>query len=565
MINIYGYSRLSRDEDKDNYDSIIAQNKIIKRYSSNDIGYPVSKIFEDDNISGYTFNRKGLNELKKLIEAGQVDILLTKDLSRIGRHNANTLLFLEYLEEYNVRLILIHDNYDSDKDDDDIIGIKTWYNEKYVKDLSRKIKANLEIKQKETGLITKVPFGYNRSEVDRHKLVIDEEAASIVNKIFRLYIEGHGGRSIATILNNEKISTPSKYAFEKTGKKISGYIAELWSGPNVMSILKNDVYIGNLRCGKTERKKINGKNIRLDKEHHIVHENHHEAIISKEDFKLVQNILKGRRENNVRGKKDSKGINLFIGFLKCGDCGGGFMKVNKKRSVPSYICSNYHHYGAKFCTAHRIAEEQLKQIILDKLKLMKYYIEDGIKQLDNEINKLINSTVNYDREIKKCNIKIIDKKQEIKNYSRQLAQGIISEEIATEMLQTANRELKKLELQMEELTNIQETRSNLKIDAIKSLDIINEIVENGDLTRKDLERLINTITIKQLSKPKHGVKPILSIDIQWEVFISSTYKIIDIYNTTEYGLPWGWSVGFQCPPAEVYGSIGFVISQIPYS
>lgn len=108
------------------------------------------------------------------------------------------------------------------------------------------------------------------------------------------------------------------------------------------------------------------------------------------------------------------------------------------------------------------------------------------------------------------------------------------------MLQTANRELKKLELQMEELTNIQETRANLKIDAIRSLDIINEIVENGDLTRKDLERLINTITIKQLSKPKRGVKPILSIDIQWEVFISSTYKIIDIYNnTTEYGLPWG--------------------------
>lgn len=540
MINIYGYSRLSRDEDKDNYDSIIAQNSLINRFSINEIGYPIIKIFEDDNVSGYTFNRKGLNELKNLIETGEVDILLTKDLSRIGRHNAKTLLFLEYLEEYNVRLILVNENYDSDKDDDDIIGIKTWYNERYIKDISKKIRANLEIKQKETGLITKVPFGYKRSEMDRHRLVVDEEAALVVKEIFQLYIKGHGGRSIATILNEEGVPTPSKYAYEKTGKKISSNIAELWSGSAVMSILKNDVYIGNLRCGKTERKKINGKSIRLSREQHIIHEYHHEEIVSKEDFELVQKILKGRRENNVRGKKKSKGINLFIGFLKCGDCGGGFMKVNKKRSVPSYICSNYHHFGAKFCMSHRISEEQLKVIILDKLILMKAYIEDSLKNLDNEINDIINNTVDYERTIKKYNIKIIDKKEEIKNYSRQLAQGIINEEIATEMLQGANRELKKLESQLEELIFIEETKANFKTEAINSLDIINEIIENGDITRRDLERLVNEITIKQLSEPKPNVRPILNIDIEWNVFIGSTHNIMDIYGKhSEYGLPWG--------------------------
>lgn len=183
--------------------------------------------------------------------------------------------------------------------------------------------------------------------------------------------------------------------------------------------------IGNLRCGKTERKRINGRNLRLNKEKHIVHENHHEPIISKEDFELAQRILKNRIENNARGNKKGNQINLFTGFLKCGDCNGGFMKINKKNDIPSYICSNYHHYGSKLCQRHKITEEQLKEIILDKLKLMKYYIEDGIKQLDNEINKLVNSTVNYDREIKKCNIKIIDKKQEIKNYSRQLLKGLL--------------------------------------------------------------------------------------------------------------------------------------------
>lgn len=527
-MRVYGYSRISRDEDKENYDTIITQNKIIARFSITEIGHSVIKVFEDDNISGYTFNRNGLNKLKQLIEDGQVDVLLTKDLSRIGRHNAKTLLFLEYLEEHNVRIILIHDNYDSDKDDDDIIGIKTWYNEKYVKDISKKIKANLKEKQEETGLITKVPFGYMRDEEQRHRLIVDEEAAAIVRKIFALYIDGNGGRKIANILNEEGILTPSGYIYHKTGKKISSNIAKRWSGTHVMRIIKNDVYIGNLRCGKTERKKINGKTHRLDKHEHIVHENHHQPIISIEDFELAQNIVKGRIDNNVRGTSD--GINLFIGFLKCGDCGGGFMKVNKKRSPPSYICTNNHHYGASFCSSHKINEEQLKKIILDKLEMMKNHIENNLDKLDKEINDLANFTINYDKSIKKYNIKITDKREEIKNYSKQLAKGIISEEIASEIIRETNKELKQLEFQLSELVKLQETNSDMKEKAINSLDIINEIIESEDLTRRNLEKLIKSITIKQLSKSKAGVKPVLSIDVEWNVFIGSIYNILDIYN-----------------------------------
>ncbi|MBU5676803.1 recombinase family protein [Alkaliphilus sp. MSJ-5] len=526
-MRVYGYSRISRDEDKENYDAIVTQNKMIEEYSITEIGYKVVKIFEDDNVSGYTFNRSGLNKLKALIEAGQVDILLMKDLSRLGRHNAKTLLFLEYLEEYNVRLILIHDNYDSSTDDDDIIGIKTWYNERYIKDISRKIKANLKMKQKEDGLITKVYFGYERDPNNKHKLVIDEEAASIVRKIFQLYIGGYGGRMIANILQDEGIPTPSKYQYNKTGKMITGSIAENWNGTHVMRIIKNDVYIGVLRCGKTERKKINGRTQRLEEELHIVHEDHHEPIISKEDFLLAQKILNSRLDNNVRGS--SNGINLFIGFLKCGDCGGGFMKVNKKRSPPSYICTNNHHYGASFCSSHKIHEEQLKTIILDKLKLMKNYIENSVDKLDKEINSLVNLTVNYEQSIKQYNMKIKDKKEEIKNYSKQLAKGIISEDIATEVIEEANKELIRLESQLDEIIKIKESNSNMKKKAVKSLDIINDIIVSGDITRRNLEKLIKKITIKQLNKSSHGVKPVLNIDIEWEVFISAVYDIADAH------------------------------------
>lgn len=528
-MNVYGYSRISRDEDKENYEAIITQNNIIKEYSLSKIDYPVLKIFEDDNVSGYTFNRDGLNELKKLIELGEVDILLTKDLSRIGRHNAKTLLFLEYLEEYNVRLILIHDNYDSNKDEDDIIGIKTWYNERYVKDISKKIKANLTSKQKEGGLITKVPYGYIRNPSNKHRLIVDEEAANLVKRIFKLYIDGYGGRKIAGILNDEGVLTPSKYAYVKTGKKISGSIAERWNGTHVIRIIKNDVYIGNLRCKKTQRKKINGRSLLLDEVENIVYEDYHEAIISLNDFELAQRILKNRNENNVKGTKDKdEAINLFTGFLKCADCGGGFL--NKKKKYSQYLCTNNYLYGSKFCTSHRINEEQLKEIILDKLELMKKCIEKSLNKIDLEINKLANCSPDYDMAIKKYTLKITDKKMEIKNYSRQLAQGIINEEIAIEMIQESRNQLNQMKSQLEELTNAKDANKNLKEKAISSLDIINGIIKSGDLTRRDLEKLIKRITIKQVSKPRPNVKPILNIDIEWDVFINSIHNIMQLYN-----------------------------------
>lgn len=535
-MNVYGYVRVSRDEDKENYGTIETQKKMIELYVK-EIGFEVKNTIEDDNVSGYTFDREGLDKLKTLIEDGQVNILISKDLSRIGRHNAKTLLFLDYLEEYNVRLILINDNYDSSKDDDDIIGIMTWYNEKYIKDLSKKNKTSLRIRQEGPGgLLTKVSFGYMRDEKNKNGLILDDEAAEIVRRIFKLYIDGHGGRVIANILQNEGVPTPSKYQFMKTGKRITSNIADNWNSTHVIRIIKNDVYIGILRCGKTERKKINGKTYRLEEDKHIVHENHHEPIISMEDFQLAQKIVQSRIENNVRGT--SNGINLFTGFLACRDCGGGFMKVNKKRSAPSYICTNNFRYGASCCSSHKISEEQLKAIILDKLAFMKKYIEKNIGKIDIELNRLSNFNANHEKSVSRHNKKIREKKEEIKNYSRQLAKGLIDEEIAIEMINESNAELSTLNKQSEELLKLQESNANAKEKAISSLEIINGIINNGDLTRRDIETLIKRIYIKQISKPKHGVKPELNIEIEWDVFISSVYNIIDLYSN-EYALPWG--------------------------
>lgn len=527
QIRTLGYVRLSRDEDRENYDSIIAQKKIIETYCS-DHALDLLCILEDDNVSGYTFNRPGLNKLKEFVKEKKIDVIVVKDLSRLGRHNAKTLLFLEYLEDEDVRVILINDNYDSNTDQDDIIGIKTWYNERYLKDISRKIKSTLKIKQKD-GMVVKVPYGYERDPSNKHALIVDEEAADIVRRIFKLYIEGFGGKKIANILDKEGVLTPSKYQYIKTGSKPSP-IAERWHSTHVIRIIKNDIYIGTLRCGKTETKKINGLSKLVDEKDHIVHENYHEPIISLEEFQLAQKILNNRLENGVRGTKGlDKQPNLFTGFLECLDCGSGFMKKTGKKFPDSYICCNNFKNGSNACSTHKIHESQLKKMIIDKLVFFKSIIQENIENIDREINAMANIHKDQKIVIAKFKKKIKEKQEEIKNYSRQLAQNIISYDIATELIKESTKELDRLTKNLEEMERYQSNSEETKEKAIKSMEIIDEIVEREELTRKDLELLLKKIYIQQINMATdggpHPKRPILSVHIEWDIFISSLYQL----------------------------------------
>ena len=160
-LKIAGYTRISYDEDKESYESIINQSNIIKDYAKDIFGVDTVTIFEDDNYSGYKFNRPDFNRLKTAIENDEFDVILAKDLSRIGRHNARTLLFLEEMQEMGKRVIAINDSIDTHQENHDItVGVKTWYNELYVKDISKKIKSTITNKQKNGTWICSVPYGY---------------------------------------------------------------------------------------------------------------------------------------------------------------------------------------------------------------------------------------------------------------------------------------------------------------------------------------------------------------------------------------------------------------------
>jgi DNA invertase Pin-like site-specific DNA recombinase len=214
------YSRLSRDEDKAHYTSIENQKKIIQRYAK-EKGIEIDKSFEDDGYSGYTMDRPAFNEIMHLIDENRVDVLVAKDLSRLGRHNANVLLFLERAKAHGVRVILVDDNYDSATDSDDMIGIKTWMNERYVVEGSRKVRNALSIMQETAALTGQVPFGYIKDPFIKNKYDVDPEAALTVKKIFELYADGYGYMRVAKKLTEMGLPTPNMVFSQH--KKEKGY------------------------------------------------------------------------------------------------------------------------------------------------------------------------------------------------------------------------------------------------------------------------------------------------------------------------------------------------------
>ncbi len=185
VLRIASYSRVSYDEDKERYESIINQKNIIKDYAKEHFSNYEIIEFEDDNYSGYKFDRPDFTRMKKEILDGNIDIVIAKDLSRIGRHNAKTLLFIEELEKMDVTVIAINDDLDTSKEqNNDLVGIKTWYNELYVKDISRKIRSTVQNKSKNATWITNVPYGYVMIDYQKRDYRVDYIAARYSSKNF---------------------------------------------------------------------------------------------------------------------------------------------------------------------------------------------------------------------------------------------------------------------------------------------------------------------------------------------------------------------------------------------
>ncbi len=509
---VVGYVRISRDEDRESYTSITAQKRIIEDYAKEN-DWNITEYYEDDNWSGYSFNRPAFKRLVNDIELGKIEVIIAKDLSRIGRHNANTLLFIEKLKALNVRLVLPNESggYDIVKDENDMLGISTWFNEMYIKDISRKIRSSIKARQKEGKMLIKECFGYKRSANDKHMLVIDEHPAAIVEKVFDLYLEGNGYKKIAEYLNNADYPTPSQFIkeeYEAVGNYYKGTVCNKWSASQIQRIIKNDIYIGTLRLRKTKKNSIKGKTVKCDEAEQYIFHNNHEPIISQQDFALAKSIADNRSTNKYRGSK--KNTNIFSGLLQCEDCGSYMIAYNKGGRNKYYICGNYHKNGSKVCSRHAVKEELLSKIVKEHISLLlrkagvNFFNKDMEKNIKKQYNSLLADTLEEElvkrkNELKQLlNHKIIDISKEKETDNKRL---II--ESYEELEFEKKKQINYLVAQITEAKD----RNSCKSNGYCSLEEAYEAIADKILcSRKHLGLIIRIITIDKAGHIKIRLK-----------------------------------------------------------
>ncbi|MEG2428532.1 MAG: recombinase family protein, partial [Clostridium sp.] len=525
-----GYVRLSRDDDKKNYVSIENQKLIIDQFVAKQNNV-IDRWYEDDGFSGYKFDRPGFQQLMKDLDK-DIDKVYVKDFSRLGRHNAKVLLLLDEFVEREKQLIVIDDNYISNESEDDTIGIKTWYNERYVKDTSKKIKRALAARQKEGSLMTPPPFGYKRNEKDNSILEIVDKEANYVKLVYDLYLNGSGYRKIATHMTEQGIPTPSMVRHQREleeGRITKRNIALKWSDSMVKYLLDNDFYVGTLRLRKRARSTIHGKDKRVPKEEQHVFDNHHPAIVDKFTFDLIQDIKTNRVKSNYRGSRgqwlDSKIPNPFGSCLYCKDCHSRLTPIKRESSNGHrkyYICTTYNTKGKQYCSkAHLIEENNLMNDVVHYVRFCFDSLCDVIatyNMKDFESEKQLVEDINF-----KLQDEIIERKkqlriilsQKIKDLSSAAEHEDLIHEIYDSLQNDILSQIHKFEIQLHELTNASSKPKNIKEKLVNALDIVNKIIEKGVFDRRDIEILIERIDVDENGLPEIELKYGLSDLIQY--------------------------------------------------
>ena len=363
-MRVWLYARLSNDDDPAQ-NSLQNQQEICRAFAEKK-GWSIAGSSADDNISGMNFSRRGLDILTAAVQAKQVDAVLVKDLSRLGRHRTQTALFIDFLRQQQVRVISVTEGVDTFCEEDDLmIGVRGLMNDYYAKDIGKKIRAGYRQKQKE-GLVITPPFGYWKDR-NTNQVVVQPEAAETVQLIYALYLQGCGQKEIARRLNSLGRKTPAQIMAErlshdsqKPHRTRDGQF--LWTYASVKNILTEEAYTGVLINHRREYR--NGKAQPISTGDWLRHENFYPEIIEKTTWLLVQERLKQQARPAVNNRTKHR----YAGLLTCQECGNVFSPMirywNGSRRV-EYVCRGYHRNGKGYCTSHRIHEEVLDKAIWD--------------------------------------------------------------------------------------------------------------------------------------------------------------------------------------------------------
>ena len=516
-----GYVRLSRDDDKRNYSSIENQKLIIRQYAA-EHNLVVDRWYEDDGVSGYIFDRPGFKQLMDDLD-GDIDTVFVKDFSRLGRHNAKILLLLDEFQERGKRLIVIDDHYDSEVSEDDTIGITTWFNERYVKDTSRKIRHALNAKQKEGTLMTQPPFGYQRTGKKKETLEIVPREAEFIKLIYDLYIRGCGYRKISAYLTRQGTPTPSMIRRQREleeGRNTNHHVAAVWSDGMVKDILDNDFYTGTLRLRKRARNTVHGKDKRVPKEEQYVFENHHPPIIDKMTYDLVQELKEKRTRSRYKGSHGqwagSEIPSPFGSCLYCKDCGSKLTPICRRTSAgvrKYYICSAYNTKGKRYCPrAHLIEEQDLMQDVVNYIRMCRNALCEVIASYNMKDFTAGQKTVEEKCTAVRENIAEVKKQlqallsQKIRDIANNPDNEALIRESYDSIQQDLTARIHALEQKHDELKHTEPDLPDVKGKRQTALEATDDMIQKGALNRKDIEILIERIEVDGEGLPEIELK-----------------------------------------------------------
>ncbi|MCR5657134.1 MAG: recombinase family protein [Butyrivibrio sp.] len=522
------YTRLSRDDgDKPESDSIANQRALIRDYLKQHKEITIVSEHSDDGYSGVNFERPGFAEMMDEIREGKVDCVVVKDLSRFGRNYIEAGNYIEKVFPFmGVRFIAINDSYDSsDKSQSDslVIPFKNLINDAYCKDISVKIRSQLEIKRKKGEYIGAfVVYGYVKDPEDHNRIIVDTYAAEVVRAIFRWKMAGMSQNRIADKLNSQGVLCPMEYKLSMGVKVQTNFRVHKqakWSAVSVTRILTNELYTGVLLQGKSSTPNYKVKK-RFDKEQSewIRIENAHEAIITAGEFETVQELL----GKDTRISPDEEALYPLAGYVVCGDCGQNMVRKTiprRGKKYVYYVCST--NKAKKGCSSHSISENKLMDAVLHVIKeqISTVMRIEGLLEMAQSLPENQRNIFNYDAQIVKLQEEIERNKGFRMKLYESLEEGMIDKDEYfifkknySDKISLAEKNIQSLEAERD--AAVEKNAADYSwVDAFKKYE--------------GIERVERQVVVNLISEIRVYEGNVVEIDFQHNDAIEAALKIID--------------------------------------
>ena len=499
------YCRLSVDDGRLGESVSIGSQKILLEQYCKDHAITEYEIYDDDGYSGTNFDRPSFQRMYEDIKNGLIDTVIVKDQSRFGRSYIEVGMYVEQFKELGVRFIAVSDNYDSIKNDNDMMfPMRNVLNDYFAREASIKTKCAKKAKAKAGQYIgSRPPFGYKLDPNDRHHLIIDEPAAETVRRIFRMAAQGIGYNKTAKIFREEKVLTPIAYFnLDNPDYYKSDYWRKEfdWHVTSIRVILENEVYLGKLIYGKQKSKSMKSKQkVKCPREDWIVVENCHEPIITQELWDSAHRMLSAKRRPTMTGE-----VQMFAGLLYCADCGHALTYSQKKRNDGTYhgaySCWLYKTHGKEYCASHYITYDVLyDRVLKDLRRVLKAYRSDkdrfreylNDRCADNSGRKI----VQLENSIGQAQERISELDRIMNRLYEDSALGRIPESRYEQMTKTYETEQAELENSIPELRRELEALKAKTDAAERFTEVIDRYTEIKALDAEILNGLIDRIVV----------------------------------------------------------------------